>query len=148
MCNNRAMDAELTLDNQLCFALNAAARAAAGAYRSALGELGLTYPQFLVLLALWEADGQSVSELGDRVRLDSGTLSPLLRRLAEAGMVERRRSSSDERRVTIHLTDAGRDLQPRVADVQRQLYRRLDMTPEEIATLRSLARRFYAASDH
>ncbi|QQR99415.1 MAG: MarR family transcriptional regulator [Austwickia sp.] len=142
------MDAELTLDNQLCFALNAAARAAAGAYRSALGELGLTYPQFLVLLALWEADGQSVSELGDRVRLDSGTLSPLLRRLAEAGMVERRRSSSDERRVTIHLTDAGRDLQPRVADVQRQLYRRLDMTPEEIATLRSLARRFYAASDH
>lgn len=141
------MDAELTLNNQLCFALNAAARAASGAYRASLGELGLTYPQFVVLLALWETDGQSVSELGERVRLDSGTLSPLLRRLAEAGLVERRRSSADERRVTIHLTDAGRELQPRVAAVQRQLYGALDMSREELATLRSLAQRFCDATD-
>lgn len=136
------MDKELALDHQLCFALNAAARVAAGAYRSALNDVGLTYPQFVVLLALWESDGPSVSELGERVRLDSGTLSPLLRRLATMGLVERRRDTADERRVTIHLTDSGRALQPRVAQVQRRLHDTIAMTPEEIATLRSLARRF------
>lgn len=141
------VDKELALDNQLCFALNAAARAAAGAYRAGLGELGLTYTQFVVLLALWEDDGPSVSALGERVRLDSGTLSPLLRRLADAGLVERRRGRSDERRVTIHLTPAGSDLQPRVAKVQRGLASALDMSPQEIATLRSLAQRFCAVAN-
>lgn len=142
------MDDGLTLDDQLCFALNAAARAAVGGYRAGLAELGLTYPQFIVLLALWERDEQSVSGLGERVRLDSGTLSPLLRRLAEAGLVERRRDTVDERRVTIHLTDAGRALQPRAVALRQRLYAGLDMSPEEIATLRSLARRFCAATDH
>ncbi len=147
MRHDGLVDKELALDNQLCFALNAAARVAAGAYRSALGELGLTYPQFVVLLALWETDGPTVSQLGQRVRLDSGTLSPLLKRLAEAGFIERRRDVVDERRVTIHLTDAGRALQPRVAELQRCLYATLTMSPEELTTLRELAQRFCALAD-
>jgi len=97
----------LQLDSQLCFALYAASRAVTSAYRDALTELDLTYPQYLTLLALWENDGVTISALGARLQLDSGTLSPLLKRLDGAGLVERRRSSEDERRVTVHLTPQG-----------------------------------------
>jgi len=94
------------LDRQVCFALYSASRAATAVYRPVLDELGLTYPQYLVMLVLWESEPRGVKELGGELGLDSGTLSPLLKRLEALGFVERRRSGEDERRVAIHLTSA------------------------------------------
>jgi DNA-binding MarR family transcriptional regulator len=108
---------QLRLDNQLCFLFHRIGRELNAAYRPLLAGLGLTYPQYLVMLVLWECDGLGVGELGDRLDLDSGTLSPLLRRLEHAGLVRRERATSDERRVTIRLTDRGRDLQERAAGI-------------------------------
>ena len=107
----------LLLDDQLCFALYAASRAVTNRYRPLLEKLDLTYPQYLVMLVLWEGDGLMVSELGQRLRLDSGTLTPLLKRLEGAGFVSRMRAVEDERRVHIHLTAAGRRLKARAARV-------------------------------
>lgn len=100
----------LSLDEQLCFPLYAAANAIIRAYRPLLKPLGLTYPQYLVMLVLWESAPLAVGEIGSRVLLDSGTLTPLLKRLESAGLVERRRDANDERRVNIDLTAAGRQL--------------------------------------
>ena len=136
------MQTDHQLDHQICFALYSAARAATAAYRDSLAEIGLTYTQYVTLLALWERDGRTVSELGTALRLDSGTLSPLLTRMSATGLVERRREGEDGRRVTIHLTDAGRDLETEVAAIQRRLHDAVDMEPEELATLRRLAQRF------
>lgn len=108
---------QLRLDNQLCFLFHRISRELTAAYRPLLADLGLTYPQYLVMLVLWEDDGLGVGEIGDRLSLDSGTLSPLLRRLESAGLVERRRAESDERRVSIHLTTAGQALEAQAADV-------------------------------
>lgn len=108
---------QLQLDNQLCFLFHRISRDLTAAYRPLLADLGLTYPQYLVMLVLWERDGLGVGEIGDRLCLDSGTLSPLLRRLAAAGLVERVRDGADERRVSIHLTSAGRALQERAEAV-------------------------------
>jgi MarR family transcriptional regulator, organic hydroperoxide resistance regulator len=110
-------DAALLLDNQLCFALYSASLAMTKLYKPLLDELGLTYPQYLVMLVLWEGDGLMVSELGQRLSLDSGTLTPLLKRLESAGLVSRLRDAADERRVHIHLTAAGRRLKSRAAKV-------------------------------
>ena len=101
---------QLQLDNQLCFLFHRISRDLTAAYRPLLADLGLTYPQYLVMLVLWERDGLGVGELGERLCLDSGTLSPLLRRMEAAGLLTRVREASDERRVTVHLTDAGRSL--------------------------------------
>ena len=136
------MEKDLLLDSQVCFALYSAARVASNAYREGLGELGITYTQYVTLLALWERDGVTVSALGERLRLDSGTLSPLLRRLQTLGFVEKRRDTTDERVVTVHLTEAGRHLQPRVAAVQRAVQQQFEISPEEAALLRDLATRF------
>jgi DNA-binding MarR family transcriptional regulator len=106
----RDRDAMLLLDNQLCFALYSASLAMTKLYKPLLDDLGLTYPQYLVMLALWERDGLMVSELGERLSLDSGTLTPLLKRLEAAGFVARVRDVQDERRVHITLTAAGRRL--------------------------------------
>jgi DNA-binding MarR family transcriptional regulator len=103
-------DTMLLLDNQLCFALYSASLAMTKLYKPMLDELGLTYPQYLVMLALWEHDGLMVSELGERLSLDSGTLTPLLKRLEAAGFVSRVRDVQDERRVHITLTAPGRRL--------------------------------------
>ncbi len=108
---------QLRLDNQLCFLFHRISRDLTAAYRPLLADLGLTYPQYLVMLVLWERDGLGVGEIGERLCLDSGTLSPLLRRLASAGLVERARDRADERRVTIHLTPTGRALQARAEAV-------------------------------
>jgi DNA-binding MarR family transcriptional regulator len=108
---------QLRLDNQLCFLFHRIGRELNAAYRPLLADLGLTYSQYLVMLVLWERDGLGVGELGDRLDLDSGTLSPLLRRLERAGLVRRERATSDERRVTIHLTGRGRDLQERATGI-------------------------------
>jgi len=116
---SRAAPAEnaLLLDNQLCFALYSASLAMTKLYKPLLEELGLTYPQYLVMLVLWEADGVMVSEIGHRLSLDSGTLTPLLKRLEAAGLISRMRDVQDERRVHIHLTQAGRKLKARAAKV-------------------------------
>jgi MarR family transcriptional regulator, organic hydroperoxide resistance regulator len=116
---NRSLtsDAALLLDNQLCFALYSASLAMTKLYKPLLDELGLTYPQYLVMLVLWEGDGLMVSELGQRLSLDSGTLTPLLKRLESAGLVSRMRDAADERRVHIRLTAAGRRLKTRAAQV-------------------------------
>ena len=105
----------LLLDNQLCFALYSASLAMTKLYKPLLDGLGLTYPQYLALLALWEKDGVTVSELGERLGLDSGTLTPLLKRLETAGLVSRLRDAADERRVLIRLTADGRQLKSRAA---------------------------------
>jgi DNA-binding MarR family transcriptional regulator len=110
-------DKALLLDNQLCFALYSASLAMTKLYKPLLGELGLTYPQYLAMLVLWERDGLMVSELGERLFLDSGTLTPLLKRLEAAGLIARLRALDDERRVHVTLTAAGRKLKTRAAKV-------------------------------
>ena len=105
------------MDRQLCFALYSASRAMTAAYRPILSELNLTYPQYLVLLVLWEQDGLSVSELGSRLFLDSGTLTPLLKRMQAAGLVTRQRAVEDERRVHIALTESSRQLKTQAAQI-------------------------------
>jgi DNA-binding MarR family transcriptional regulator len=112
-----ASDPMLLLDNQLCFALYSASLAMTKLYKPLLDEIGLTYPQYLVMLALWEQDGVTVSELGDRLSLDSGTLTPLLKRLEAAGLVSRIRDVRDERRVHVTLAAAGRRLKPRAEKI-------------------------------
>jgi len=104
---------ELLLENQICFAVYSAAHAFAQAYKPHLDPMGLTYPQYLVMLLLWEEDGRSVNELGQPLHLDSGTLTPLLKRMEKAGFVTRQRDTKDERVMRIHLTEQGRSLQPR-----------------------------------
>ena len=111
------LDPMLQLDNQLCFALYSTSLAMTKLYKPLLAELGLTYPQYLAMLALWEQDGQMVSELGERLYLDSGTLTPLLKRLEAAGYISRLRDVQDERRVHITLSAAGRKLKARAAKI-------------------------------
>ena len=109
------LDARQLLDNQLCFAVYAAAHAFGRSYRNLLGRYEITYPQYLVLLVLWETDGLSVKEIGDRLFLDSGTLTPLLKRLEASGRVRRARDRVDERQVSIFLTQSGRALRGTLA---------------------------------
>lgn len=128
---------ELALDRQVCFALYSASRAATAVYRPMLDELGLTYPQYLVLLVLWERDGRGVKDICVELGLDTGTLSPLLKRLEGLGLVERRRLSTDERRVEIHLTERGGALRANALDVPRKLAARTGMSLDDLDTLRN-----------
>ncbi len=112
---------QLRLDNQVCFLFHRVCRELDAAYRVLLDPLGLTYPQYLVMLVLWERDGIGVGELGERLALDSGTLSPLLRRMERAGLVSRARDAADERRVTVRLTAAGRSMEGRAAGIPAAL---------------------------
>lgn len=107
----------LALDSQLCFALYAASMAMTKRYKPLLAPLGLTYPQYIVLLVLWEGDGITVSQLGERLQLDSGTLTPLLKRLEATGLIARLRDVADERRVHVTLTAAGRRLKAKAASI-------------------------------
>jgi len=118
---SRAAPVMLALDNQLCFALYGASLAMTKRYRPLLEPLGLTYPQYLVMLALWADDGPSVSALGARLGLDSGTLTPLLKRLESAGLLQRLRDSTDERRVLLQLTPAGHALKARAVRVPQTI---------------------------
>ncbi|ASK99250.1 MarR family winged helix-turn-helix transcriptional regulator [Xanthomonas citri] len=115
-------DALLQLDNQLCFALYSANLAMHKLYRGLLKALDLTYPQYLVMLVLWETDERSVSEIGERLYLDSATLTPLLKRLQAAGLVTRTRAANDERQVIIALTEAGRALRGKAGAVPEQVF--------------------------
>jgi len=128
---------QLALDEQLCFPLYAATRAVTQRYAELLADVGLTYPQYLSMLALWEADGPvSVGDLGRRLRLDSGTLTPLLKRLETAGHVTRRRDPEDERRVLVEPTPQGLALQDAVATVPERLLEGMGLSVEELLRLR------------
>ncbi|WKX09622.1 MarR family winged helix-turn-helix transcriptional regulator [Streptomyces sp. NL15-2K] len=126
----------LRLDSQICFSLHAASRAFNGVYRVVLKELGLTYPQYLVMLVLWERGELPVKKLGEHLRLDSGTLSPLLKRLETAGLVRRERSARDERSVEVRLTEAGVALRERALQVPRRIAAATGFDLEEIRDLR------------
>ncbi|WP_431885804.1 MarR family winged helix-turn-helix transcriptional regulator [Micromonospora wenchangensis] len=132
------MSDHLVLRDQVCFALYAASRALTDVYRPLLDEFGLTYPQYLVLLVLWERgdDPPTVSELGAALRLDSGTLSPLLKRLATAGLVVRTRSALDERRVEVGLTADGAALRQRMTDVPLRVACSTGLDETELVALR------------
>lgn len=129
---------DLLLRRQVCFALYAASRSLTDVYRPILDEFGLTYPQYLVLLVLWERpdDAPTVSELGAELRLDSGTLSPLLKRLEGAGLVVRRRSARDERRVEVGLTEQGRALREQLCDVPLRIALATGLGIDELVALR------------
>ena len=114
------------LDDMLCFAVHAASRAITKAYRPALDTLGITYTQYVTLMVLWERDGLTLGELGERLRLDSGTLTPLLKRLERDGLVTRERDPNDERRLRVRLTQAGTDLRASASSVQDKLVCKLD----------------------
>ncbi|MFF8846714.1 MarR family winged helix-turn-helix transcriptional regulator [Streptomyces sp. NPDC015127] len=139
--------ASLLLDDQLCFALYAAQRAVTAAYRPLLAELGLTYPQYLAMLVLWERGEVPVKELGAALRLDYGTVSPLLKRLESAGLVRRERSAADERSVLLVLTDEGRELRERAERVPEQLMLSTGLKAPEIARLRAELHRLAEAAD-
>lgn len=130
----------LQLDEQLCFALYNASRALTRAYGPLLEPLGLTYPQYLVLLVLWERDGLPVKEVGERLALDSGTLTPLLKRLDQQGLVERRRGADDERLVRIHLTAAGRALRNKARKIPTELACRAGYDLASDRSIRDLVR--------
>ncbi|MFJ3860165.1 MarR family winged helix-turn-helix transcriptional regulator [Streptomyces sp. NPDC090085] len=137
----------LRLDGQICFALNAASRAFGGLYRVALKDLGLTYPQYLVMLVLWEHGEMPVKEIGQHLRLDSGTLSPLLKRLEAAGLVRRERSTEDERSVRARLTEEGAALRVRAAEVPRRIAAATGFELAEVADLHARLSRLTAALD-
>ncbi len=128
-------DTMLQLDNQLCFALYSTSLAMTKLYKPLLDELGLTYPQYLAMLVLWEKDGLMVSELGERLYLDSGTLTPLLKRLETSGLVARLRDVADERRVHITLTAAGRKLKAQAAKIPGCILEASQCSIPELITL-------------
>lgn len=134
-----------TLQRQVCFALYSASRAATAVYRPMLDELGLTYPQYLVMLVLWEEDGRTVRELGECLALDSGTLSPLLKRLEAHGLIERRRSAEDERRVLVSLTTRGSKLQEQARAVPERLAAAAGLSAAELDSLRETLTKLTAA---
>lgn len=127
----------LRLDDQLCFALYSASRAMTAAYAPLLEELELTYPQYLVMLVLWEHDGERVSKIGERLALDSATLTPLLKRLEARGVIERRRSTEDERVVEVFLTAEGKRLKKRAADVPACILEKSGLSVREVVELRA-----------
>lgn len=142
----------LRLDNQLCFALYSASLAMTKTYKPLLDSLGLTYPQYLVMLVLWEHGTLAVSELGVRLYLDSGTLTPLLKRMESAGLLQRARSAQDERRVLVSLTPEGRQLKLRAARIPSCLLQATGSSIAELVSLtvqvRHLRERLAAAQVH
>ncbi|KAF1009721.1 MAG: Organic hydroperoxide resistance transcriptional regulator [Luteibacter sp.] len=131
------VDAPRTLDGQLCFALYSANLAMGKVYRQLLAKLDLTYPQYLAMLVLWERDGITVSELGERLFLDSATLTPLLKRLQVAGLVQRARGTRDERQVIVTLTDEGRALRAKAGDIPVDVFCAMDCEIDQLRGLKS-----------
>ena len=127
----------LKLDDQLCFALYSTGLALNKVYRKLLSRLGLTYPQYLVMMVLWERDQVTVSEIGERLFLDSATLTPLLKRLQSAGLISRTRAQADERQVIIALTEAGRALEQPARAVPMGIFGAAGCAPEQIGSMKS-----------
>ncbi|REE91366.1 DNA-binding MarR family transcriptional regulator [Paenibacillus taihuensis] len=135
----------LTLDNQLCFALYACAREVTKLYRPFLDELGITYTQYVTLLALWEKDGVPVKELGARLYLDSGTLTPLLKKLEAMSLIRRERDPADERSVLVRLTDEGRAMKEQAVTIPERFFCQMNLPLEEFTALRDQLRKLTSA---
>ncbi|WP_022883145.1 MarR family winged helix-turn-helix transcriptional regulator [Gryllotalpicola ginsengisoli] len=137
----------LALENQVCFALAVASRSVIGMYRPLLEPLGLTHPQYLVMLALWERGPQSLRRLADALRLEPATLSPLLKRLEALGYVRRERDPGDDRALKVELTSKGAALRTRALEIPPAVMRRLGMGVAELSSLRDTLTRLIAAVD-
>jgi MarR family transcriptional regulator, organic hydroperoxide resistance regulator len=133
----QAADQLLRLDNQICFAVYSAAHAFNRVYKPLLDRLGLTYPQYLVMLVLWEGDGVPVKEIGERLFLDSGTLTPLLKRLERAGLIKRTRSTEDERQVLIDLTAQGQALKEKARAVPPSILAASECSVTELVAMKN-----------
>jgi DNA-binding MarR family transcriptional regulator len=136
----------LALERQVCFALAVANRSVLSIYRPILEPMGLTHPQYLVMLALWERAPRSVKDISDALQLDSATLSPLLKRLAAAGLLTRTRDSSDERQLAVDLTEAGRRLRARAELIPASVVERLGVELSELEDLHAILTRVNAAA--
>ena len=139
-------DDVLRLDRQVCFALSVASRNVVALYRPVLEPLGLTHPQYLVMLTLWERDSLTVKQIGQLLSLDPATLSPLLKRLERAGLIRRDRHPADERALAVTLTDEGRDLRERALQVPPQVVERLGMDLDDLTSLHAALTRVIAAT--
>jgi DNA-binding MarR family transcriptional regulator len=137
MARKQAADLMLRLDNQICFAIYSTAHAFNRVYKPLLDRLGLTYPQYLVMLVLWERDGVPVKDIGERLFLDSGTLTPLLKRLETAGLIKRTRSTEDERQVLIALTSQGQALREKARTVPQAILATSACSITELSALKS-----------
>lgn len=137
----------LALENQVCYGLALAARGVIGAYREVLAPLNLTHPQYLVMLALWEAEPQSNRQLAHALRLDPATLSPLVRRLEKAGYVAKGRDPEDERTLAVHLTPVGRALRDRAINVPSIMIRRLCLRDRDLVELNAVLRGLIDSAD-
>jgi len=135
--NSDRKDSHLHLSDMVCFAIYSTANALTRAYQPILSKLDLTYPQFLVMLVLWEKDDQTVSEIGGKLNLDSGTLTPLLKRLETAGRIERRRDPQDERQVRITLTDEGQALREAAETIPEQIFCALGQPLDDLKDMRT-----------
>ncbi|MCI1014705.1 MULTISPECIES: MarR family winged helix-turn-helix transcriptional regulator [Herbaspirillum] len=144
------IDEALLLDNQLCFAMYSASLAMTKAYKKILAPLDITYPQYLVMMVLWEKDQVTVSELGSRLFLDSGTLTPLLKRMETMGLLHRNRDAGDERRVVVSLSDAGRSLREKAKAVPLQMscmLPSLDQVRQLVVELKEVRKGLYGAEE-
>src|SRR6478735_12768936 len=137
MARKSSADFPLRLDNQICFAVYSTAHAFNRVYKPLLHKLGLTYPQYLVMLALWERDGVPVKDIGERLFLDSGTLTPLLKRLEAAGLVKRTRSTEDERQVIVALTAQGEALKEKARSLPLSILAASECSVPELTALKS-----------
>nr|WP_321485686.1 MarR family transcriptional regulator [uncultured Draconibacterium sp.] len=132
------MDDELKLKSQVCFPIYALSREIISVYRPILEELDLTYPQYLAMIVLWENEPQKVNEIGDKLNLDNGTITPLLKRMATKGLISRKRNSKDERVVEISLTKSGKQLQTKAAKAPHKVVKAMGITPEDLMQLKEL----------
>jgi MarR family transcriptional regulator, organic hydroperoxide resistance regulator len=130
-------DDPLALANMLCFSIYSAGHAFTRAYKPLLDALGLTYPQYLVMVVLWEEDGQTVGAIGERLHLESSTLTPLLKRLEASGLIRRARDAADERQVRIHLTESGRALKEKARAVPAQMLRNTGQAARDLLKLKA-----------
>lgn len=135
--DKKAQDAPLLLDQQLCFALYSANLALHKLYRQLLTQLEITYPQYLVMLVLWERDDLTVSDIGERLFLDSATLTPLLKRLESAGLLHRQRSRKDERQVMVTLTEQGRELRSKAVNIPDTVFCATSCDDETLSSLKT-----------
>ncbi|WP_313814934.1 MarR family transcriptional regulator [Glutamicibacter sp.] len=135
----------LALEKQICFGLAVASRSVISAYKPVLDPLGLTHPQYLVMLALWEFAPMSARELSEQLHLDPGTLSPLLKRLEKAGLITKTRNPEDERSIIINTTEQGAQLRNEAVKVPREMMRRLNLSLDEVVELRGILNRMISA---
>jgi len=127
----------LKLQNQLCFPLYVIAKEITGLYRPFLDELDITYPQYLVMMVLWENDGLSVNHIGEKLYLDSGTLTPLLKRLEAKGFIQRKRKKEDERVVEVFITETGKALKAKACEIPEKIYKKIDVSEQDWIDLKT-----------